>query len=266
MSANTFAQKGWVKFDFDPAVEAWAKAARVAGLSAVADPELAHWHQCQGTWFVGVDALPNDGVGTLPSGVALGGRALDFVRSEFGAIPPLHRAQLSVVYPGYPRAREGESEAAFRYRRDRDAAHVDGIKLIAGVEGRRRTLDEPHAWVLGLPLNHASAHAAPLVVWEGSHVIMRDTFRDALRGIPIQRWMQTDITDAYVAARKLVFETCKRVTITAQPGETYLIHRLALHGVAPWGEGATATAGEGRMIAYFRPEITGSLENWLDWP
>jgi hypothetical protein len=41
-----------------------------------------------------------------------------------------------------------------------------------------------------------------------------------------------------------------------------LIHRLALHGVAPWAEGAEA-GPEGRMIAYFRPEFEGLGDDWL---
>ena len=34
----------------------------------------------------------------------------------------------------------------------------------------------------------------------------------------------------------------------AKPGEAYLAHRLSLHGIAPWGESATASSG-GRMIS-----------------
>ena len=78
---------------------------------------------------------------------------------------------------GYPKPRKGESESAFRYRLNRDAAHVDGL-LPVGAH-RQRMLKEPHAYVLGLPLNESAAGASPLVVWEGSHVIMAEVFLTA---------------------------------------------------------------------------------------
>ena len=52
------------------------------------------------------------------------------------------------------------------------------------------------------------------------------------------------------------FESCERVVVHAEPGEAYIVHRLALHGVAPWVDGAEA-GPDGRMIVYFRPEIGG---------
>ena len=60
-----------------------------------------------------------------------------------------------------------------------------------------------------------------------------------------------------------MFETCRRVTVPAQPGEAYLVHRLALHGVAPWEDGAEAPE-EGRMIVYFRPEFPAGGRDWLE--
>ena len=61
-------------------------------------------------------------------------------------LKPYHKAQLSVIFPGYPKPRTGDSEAAFEYRRKRDAAHVDGL-LPIGVE--KTYLVEPHGvfWV-----------------------------------------------------------------------------------------------------------------------
>jgi hypothetical protein len=41
-----------------------------------------------------------------------------------------------------------------------------------------------------------------------------------------------------------------------------LVHRHAIHGVAPWAEGAKA-APEGRAIVYFRPEVARK-KDWLD--
>ena len=60
--------------------------------------------------------------------MALGGTAYEFATHLFGSLA-LHPAQLSVIYPGYPKPRVGESEAAGRYRVKRDAAHLDGLKM-----------------------------------------------------------------------------------------------------------------------------------------
>jgi len=255
-----FRQTGWARFGHDRAVADWVRHALPTARQAVTDPALAHWLLCEGTWFVGVDALDNDAQGRISGSGPLRGRAVEFIRDEIGGIPPLHKAQLSVVYPGYPKPRAGENEAGFRYRLNRDAAHVDGL-LAVGPE-RRRMVREPHQFILGLPLTPASPDAAPLVVWEGSHTIMADAFRAAFAGHDPATLRDVDVTDAYQAARRLVFERCARVPLPAKPGEAVLVHRHALHGVAPWD--ASATAGpDGRMIAYFRPESPGGLANWL---
>jgi hypothetical protein len=168
-----------------------------------------------------------------------------------------------VIYPGYPKPHTGETEAATRFRRDRDAAHVDGL-LPIGPE-RHRMLREPHAFVLGLPMTQTDTGASPLVIWEGSHEVIRRALKTRLDPIPPQDWPNTDLTEAYTTARRAAFATCKRVCVHANPGEAYLVHRLALHGVAPWQTGANAPP-EGRIIAYFRPELIGAMTDWLDLP
>ena len=163
--------------------------------------------------------------------------------------------------PGYPRQGADEDDSAFRYRRDRDAAHVDGLHRI--MPGRRRKLLERHAYILGIPLNDATDDAAPFVVWEGGHKIMKAAFAERFAGIPPDHWAEEDITDAYQAARREVFGACARVLIHAKVGEAFLVHRHALHGVAPWPDGTGR-----RAIAYFRPEFAsgaGSAE-WLTNP
>lgn len=257
---EVFDQKGWLRFAQDAQVAAWAAHALPFGVASLEDPACAEWFQCERTWFIGVDALPNDASGRLPDGPPLAGAPVEFITCHLGSLPDLHRAQVSSVFPGYPRPRPGEGEAAFRYRVKRDAAHVDGVKMFG--EHRRRRVEEPHAWVLGIPLNQSSAEAAPLVVWEGSHHIMRRAFAAAFEGVEPADWGNVDVTDAYTAARADVFERCPRVLVHAKPGESYLMHRLCLHGVAPWGEGATAPE-EGRMIAYFRPELADWTKGWL---
>ncbi|MFW8636827.1 hypothetical protein [Cribrihabitans pelagius] len=255
-----YQNKGWVRFPWDAQIAAWARAALPQGISALHNPANAEWLQCEGTWFIGVDALPNDAAGRLPDGPALAGAPIDFITRRIGRLPDLHRAQVSSVFPGYPRPRPGEGEGAFRYRLKRDAAHVDGVKMFGAQ--RRRRVEEPHAWVLGLPLNESSPDAAPLVIWEGSHRIMRRAFLAAFEGVPPQDWAEVDVTDAYTAARAEVFATCPRIEVAAKPGQSCLMHRLCLHGVAPWGEAAEAPK-EGRMIAYFRPEIADWTAGWL---
>lgn len=253
---TTLASTGFFRFPFDARTLAWARAAHVAGRAVLQDPDMrAKWLQCQATWFVGVDALPSAADGGI-NGVPLAGVGPE----ALGPRPPLHPAQLSVVFPGYPRPRDGESAAAFRYRRDRDAAHVDGI--LAEGPDRRRYIREPHAWILGLPLTETDAGASPLVAWEGSHLIMAAALRAALAGVPERRWTQVDVTEAYHQARRRCFETCARVPLPARPGEAILLHRLTLHGIAPWEDAATAPP-EGRMTAYFRPPMPGRVAAWL---
>ena len=242
---------GWQRLGPHPAIAAWADAARQAALQTLAsspDP----W-RCGGTWFVGVDALPNG-----PDGAVLG---TPFPWQALPLVPePLHSAQLSVIRAGYPQPSAQETPAALAYRRDRDAAHLDGLLPIG--PQKRRLVKEPHAWILGLPLNDTTA--SPLTVWEGSHEVLRATLLTALHPHPPETWGNVDITDAYQQARKQVFATCRRIELPAKPGEATLLHRLTLHGVAAWKPTDHAPP-EGRMIAYLRPQLS-TVEAWLTQP
>ena len=245
------AARGWCRIGPDPAIAAWAAAARSAALDTLATT-TEPW-RCGGTWFVGVDTLPNG-----PDG-AIGGTPLPWTALPL-APEPLHPAQLSVIRPGYPQPSPEETPAAFAFRRDRDAAHLDGLLPIGPT--RARMVKEPHAWILGLALNETAA--APLAVWEGSHDLLRAALREALAPHPPATWGEIDITAAYQAARRAVFATCRRVELPVRPGEATLLHRLTLHGVAPWRPEDTAPP-EGRMIAYFRPQLE-SVKDWLTNP
>ncbi len=242
----------------DPAVARWAQAACSAARDVLADPAMrARWDRHGGTWFVGVDALPTAPDGSI-AGVPLAGAWRDAV-----AVPARwHKAQLSVVRPGFPGRDAGETAAAHAFRRDRAGAHLDG--LLAEGPGKRRHLRDPHAFVLGLPLNACGAGASPLVVWEGSEAVIRHAFAQAYAGLPPARWGALDMTEVYQAARAQVFATCARRVIHAVPGQAVLMHRMAIHGVAPWQEGAAAPP-EGRMIAYFRPLLDDPAD-WLARP
>ncbi len=153
------------------------------------DPEQrARWLRCGGTWFAGVNVFPNDATGAVPlAGVPpLTGAALRFVLAILGLEQvALDRAQVSICLPGYPQPAADESGAAFRFRRDRDAAHVDGLVRFSG---RRRRLGETHGFILGLPLEDAPSAAAPCVVWEGSHEVIRSAFLARLGDVPPARW------------------------------------------------------------------------------
>lgn len=241
---------GWRRIGFDPGIAAWAAAARRAAVPALGGEVL----RCGGTWAVGLDLLANG-----PDG-AVGG--VGFPWQAVGLQPvPLHPGQLSTVYPGYPQPSPDETEAAYRFRLNRDSAHLDGL-LAVGPE-KRRMVKEPHAWILGLPLNDCGTGASPLVVWEGSHRIIRAALEKRFAG-QAGDWSELDVTEAYTAARAEVFKTCRRRELPGKPGEAVWLHRLTIHGVAPWQAGAEAPA-EGRVVAYFRP-LLASVRDWVSLP
>lgn len=236
---------GYRIYPTDPAVVRWAAAAHHKACEIASDPDtrLANLRHGE-TWFVGVDALPNAADGSVAGVPLLGPWQRDIV-------PPKHwhRAQLSIVFPGYPGRDDDESAANHRYRVIRHAAHVDG--LLPQGAARRRYLKEPHAFILGLPLN--ASDASPLMVWPGSHHIMGEAFAD-LRAT--QDPTSVDVTDLYQSARRCVFDQIEPVPVSVVPGQAVLLHRHLLHGVAPWAADAQAPP-EGRMIAYFRPQFSG---------
>jgi hypothetical protein len=243
--------KGWHRLGPSAGIKAWADAAlplAQAALAGTNDPL-----RCGGTWAVGLDLLPNDATGRV------GG--VDLPWADLGLVcEPLHRAQLSTIHPNYPQPSIEESATAYAFRLNRDAAHLDGLLPIGA--DRHRMVKEPHAWILGLPLNVSDA--SPLVVWQGSHLILQEALREAFAPYPPATWGDVDVTQAYTAARRRIFETCPRIALPVRPGEATLLHRLTLHGVAPWAAGATAPP-EGRIIAYFRP-LMGSVQDWLLLP
>lgn len=261
MTAHAFFVDGWTVFDHDLVLADWVTRALPDVRATTTDPAHDVWYRYERTWFAGVNVLDNTPDGAIGQAPPLAGTAIDFVANHLGLSGfAWDKAQVSVCHPGYPQPMAGESEALHRFRRDRDAAHVDGL-LREGPE-RRRFLREHHGFILGIPMVDFDPEAAPFVVWRGSHALMRDAFRDRFAGIPVEQWAEQDVTDTYHHARKRAFETCERVALHAKPGQAYLVHRLALHGMAPWADGARA-GPDGRMIVYFRPEI-GGPGDWLN--
>ncbi|MEO9822753.1 MAG: hypothetical protein ABJ370_16490 [Paracoccaceae bacterium] len=229
----------------------WAEAANSVAEQITSDEAIRASNMRHGdTWFVGVDALPTGPCGEI-SGVECAGAW----QHKVPDVTPWHKAQLSVVYPGYPKPESDQSQANHAYRIKRAAAHVDGLLPIG--PDRRRYPREFHAFVLGLPLN--ASKASPTVCWDGSHKIMGDALRDVI-GDSNPR--DVDVTQAYHDARKVVFDSCKMVELRSEPGAAFLLHRFALHGTAPWS-GCDSTD---RRIAFFRPEFQDP-KDWLrqDW-
>lgn len=242
-------EDGYAVFATDPCVLSWATAAHEVACGVAADPVTRAANLRHGeTWFVGVDVLPNGADGSIGS-VPLSGPWNAFVKQP----AVWHPAQLSIVFSGYPQQDPSESDANHRYRINRHAAHVDGLLPIG--PARRRFLQEPHAFILGLPLNLSDA--SPLMIWPGSHRIMGAAFRDVIGQADPTK---IDLTDEYQKARRHVFEAIAPISIIAQPGQSILLHRHLLHGVAPWAD-SVAAPPEGRMIAYFRPQFSAS--EWL---
>lgn len=245
---NDLASRGYLIFPPEPSLVIWARAARRH--AATAGRDATGW-RCGGTWWPGIDALPNDPDGAV-DGAGLHGAAI--YAADWGG--PWHRAQLSICRPGYPRRGDDESAAQHRFRLRRAAAHLDGLLPVG--PARRRKVRELHAFVLGIGLSGASEGAAPLVVWEGSHAVLGPALSACLRASAAPT--DTDLTDIYQKTRRAVFETCAARAIPLAPGAAVLLHRHLLHGIAPW----TAPAGAPRATAYFRP-LLSRTRDWL-WP
>lgn len=252
-----FLRNGWAVVPASPASRAWAAAAQDRVPRILADPANAKWYRHGATWFVGVDVLDNAEDGALGP-VALAGPALTLLGALGYPVTHWHSGQLSVLFPGYPARDPGESDGAARFRRNRDAAHVDGLLPIG--PDRQRMLKEPHAFILGFPLSEPRPGASALTVWEGSHRSIGNAFRAALADVTDGLRGETDLTAPYHAARRAAFETCRRLRVEAAPGEAIILHRHMLHGISPW-EGP---ADRPRAVAYFRPQIT--ISDWLTEP
>jgi hypothetical protein len=263
MMIEQFLNKGWCLFDHDQAVIDWVDAIFPIAREAVQSPDNSRWLRCGGTWFAGVNVLPNDVNAVVSDGEPLRGQAIDFIQKDLGLKSfDWDKGQVSVCYPGYPQPMVQESEGAFKYRRDKSAAHIDGL-LPEGLD-RRRHLREYHGFILGIPLIDFNHAAAPFVLWEKSHELVRQVFRGRFDGIDPDQWGEEDVTETYHALRYQIFEKCRRIEITPKPGQSFLVHRLALHGISPWRTDGVATT-DGRMICYFRPEI-GNAADWLNAP
>ncbi len=254
MDKTAFDILGWAKLPYDAHLAKWVKNTRPLAVQAANNPEnRANWLRCQGTWFVGVDVLTEAAplVGPMLQAAQYAIGQEDF---DWGL------GQISTCYKGYPKQDALETDGMFTYRQNRDFAHLDGLKAVG--PNRLRKMEAFHGFILGIPLNDTPPQAAPFVIWQGSHLIFRDMLATAYAGIAPENWHQVDITKVYQQTRAEIFKTCKRVEIHAKPGEAYIAHRFALHGMAAWNEGLDGP-DQGRMVAYFRPYWDGGLHGWL---
>ncbi len=216
--------------------------------------------RCGGTWFVGANFLDNDSFGTLNK-VRLEGMAIEAILERYGRLfCEWDRAQISICYPGYPKPSKQETAAAFSFRKNSFGAHVDGILPIGNP--KRRYAKEYHAFIFGIPLEDYNQFAAPVVVWEGSHRIIRTFLSRVLLQNGVEKWKNLDITQIYAEARKEALSKCKKKIIHVPLGGCYVLHRLAVHGIMPWKKRGNSEA-ESRMVAYFRPILKDS-QFWLD--
>ena len=75
-----FEEKGWIKFPLDAQIARWVAQAAKSADRVLSDPEMrGEWLQCEGTWFVGVDALPSDETGAI-EGVPLRGEVIEWLK------------------------------------------------------------------------------------------------------------------------------------------------------------------------------------------
>ncbi len=262
MDKSSFDTLGWAKIPYDPELKKWANNALPYAIKAANDPKHhAEWMRSQGTWFVGVDALDNDAQGRVHGSAPLSGGVLEAAKYATGQDNiDWGLGQISVCYQGYPKKGVDETDGMFNYRRNRDFAHLDGLKPVG--EKRRRIMDEFHGFILGIPLNDYPAKASPFVIWEGSHIIFRDMLQKLYANTPPEQWNTIDITEVYQETRQRMFENCKRVELHAEVGEAYIAHRFSLHGMASWPDTLNGPK-EGRVISYFRPYWDGNMQDWL---
>ena len=258
---SSFNRCGWAVVHEDSGMSKWIVTAKKSVLKRLNSNQLdTKQFKCGGKWFVGVNFLDNDKNGRLDN-FEFDGIAVRAIKDHFGELFKFwDKAQVSICYEGYPKPSDDETSAAFAFRKNKFGAHVDGILPIG--KSKRRYAREFHTFILGIPLESYDIFAAPLVVWEGSHQIVRGYLSKKLLNTSVKSWKNIDITQTYHEARKEIFLKCRKKIIMVPAGGSYILHRLALHGVMPWKKTGDLEANS-RKIVYFRP-VLKAPQLWLD--
>ena len=256
-----FVQQGWTQLPVSAELTAWQEQTLPTAIACMQAPEFQQWWRYQDTWFVGVNALPNDASGALANGPTLPAKLLHLLANYVGcASLELDQAQISACMPGYPKTSTDESIASFAFRTQHYAAHLDGLRPLG--PQRQRHLTEQHSFILGIPLSSHLPEAGPVMVWPGSHKLVQSWLQSELSHLPAEQWQEQDLTKSYQSVRKHILETIEPVPIHVPQGGAYLIHRHTIHGQGLWPENVDNVGKQGRIIAYFRPCLHES-SNWL---
>ena len=259
-----FHARGWVRLGWDrPDGGLGGKAASGPTMALTQASEGAEF-RCDGAWFPGdqyrwptAQTAARRSLGVPP----LGGAPLRFLAEALGfAGLAFDRAQLSVCFPGYPR--QGARGDRGRLRLSLASATPPmstgcGARCRARADGgSRRPTASSSACRWWRPIRPRARSRSGRARTRSCAAPSREAFA----GAPPERWREIDVTEAYQEARQRCFETCARVPLPARRGESTIVHRLALHGVAPWTAPANAPP---RAIAYFRPDpFPGAAPDW----
>tara|TARA_B100001057_G_scaffold375264_1_gene380039 strand:- start:276 stop:1109 length:834 start_codon:yes stop_codon:yes gene_type:complete len=228
--------------------------------------------RCGSTWFVGTNFLDNSSNGSIGAKL-MSKKIFGNILKKFGSnIKYWDKGQVSICWPGYPKKDAKETEKSFNFRIKRFASHIDGI--IPFGSKKRRFAKEFHAFILGFPIQNNCLECAPLVVWEGSHKIFRNFFKEIYEGVTSNKISSIDITELYNECRKKVFTNCEVKKIIPQFNQPYLLDRHILHGIHNWKEKnniklntknnrSLNSISDGRVIIYFRPVFFDPLD-WIN--
>ena len=228
--------------------------------------------RCGSTWFVGANFLDNSSNGNIGT-KSMSKFFFSNISKKFGPnIKYWDKAQVSICWPGYPKKDAKETKKSYDFRIKRFASHIDGI--IPFGSKKRRFAKEFHAFILGFPLHNNCLDCAPLVLWEGSHKIFRNFFKEIYEGISFNKISNIDITELYNECRKKVFKNCEVKKIIPQFKQPYLLDRHVLHGIDEWREKKNVkcspknhrllnSLSDGRIIVYFRP-VFFNPHDWIN--
>ena len=223
------------------------------------------------TWFVGTNFLDNSSNGKIGT-KSFSKKIFKNILDKFGSnVQYWDKGQVSICWPGYPKKDFYETKNSFDFRIKRFASHIDGIIPLGSK--KRRFAKEYHAFILGFPIMNNFPYCAPLVVWEGSHKIFRNFFKEIYEGMSSNKISNIDITDLYNEYRKKVFSNCEAKKIIPQFNQPFLLDRHLLHGIDEWKEQKNDKSilknkkvlnrlSDGRIIVYFRPIFTDPYD-WI---